>query len=73
MTTCLGKSSLFLNVFRGRLLICMCSSFPFGFDRGMWVVIVLIQDHYHSIYFLPFSCLCFLLLFILVSWVDFAL
>ena len=28
----------------------MCSSFPFGIEGEMWDVIVLIPDHYLSIY-----------------------
>ena len=30
----------------------MCPSFPFGIEGGMWDAIVLIPDHYLSIYFL---------------------
>ena len=42
MTTCLGKSYSFV--------LCV-SFFPFGFEGGMWDVIVLIPDHCLSIYF----------------------
>ena len=31
--------------------ICVCFSFPFGIEGGMWDVIVLIPDHCLSIYF----------------------
>ena len=38
-----------MGVFRGRLSICVCASFPFGFACGMWDLIVLIPDHCLSI------------------------
>ena len=31
--------------------ICVCASFPFGFEGGMWDLIVLIPDNCLSIYF----------------------
>ena len=43
MTTCLGKSSSFgfnVHVFRKQLSICVCASFPLGFEGGMWDLIV---------------------------------
>ena len=54
MTTCLGKSCSFgiLCVFRKRLSIFVCLSFPFGFEGGMWDLIILIPDHCLSIYFI---------------------
>ena len=52
MATCLGKSCSFdllcmsfVNVYQS-----VCPSFPFGFEGGMWDV--LIPDHCLSIYFL---------------------
>ena len=36
---------------------CVCPSFPFGIEGRMWVVIVLIPDHYLSIYFTSLSIL----------------
>ena len=30
---------------------CVCPSFPFGTEGGMWDVIILIPDHCLSIYF----------------------
>ena len=30
---------------------CVCPSYPFGIEGGMWDVIVLIPDHCLSIYF----------------------
>ena len=53
MTTCLGKSCLFslLCVFRERLSVCMCVSFPFGFKGGMWDLILLVPGPFHSIHF----------------------
>ena len=34
-----------VHVLRERLSICVCPSFPFGFEGGMWDLIVLIPDH----------------------------
>ena len=49
MTTCLGKSCTFgtlclsfVNVYQ---FVCEYLSFPFGFEGGMWDLIVLIPDH----------------------------
>ena len=57
MTTCLRKSCSFgllcvsfVNVYQ---FLCV-SSFPFGFEGGMWDVIVLIPDHCLSIFFACF-------------------
>ena len=59
MTTCLGKSCSF-----GLLCVCLsctfikycvCPSFPSGFEGGMRNVIVLIPDHYVSMYFANMS------------------
>ena len=43
---------------------CVCPSFPFGIEGGMWDVIVLIPDHCFSIYlgqaffsYLPRKCI----------------
>ena len=38
MTTVLERAihSVTVRVFRGRLSICMCVSFPFGFESEMW-------------------------------------
>ena len=51
MTTCLGKLFILFTVraFRKRLSICKCS-IPFGFEGGMWDLIVLIPDQCLSIY-----------------------
>ena len=40
-----------LHVFVENLRICLYASFSFGFEGGMWHVIVLIPDHCLSIYF----------------------
>ena len=55
MTTCLGKSCLF-SVYCACLLrtfmnLFVCASFPFGFEGGMWYLIVLIPDRCLYIYF----------------------
>ena len=34
-----------VRVLCGRLSISVCSSFPFGFEGGMWDLIVLIPGH----------------------------
>ena len=33
--------------FRASLLICVCASFPFGFEGGVWdlIIHVLVPDH----------------------------
>ena len=52
MTTCLGKSYSFallcvsfLNVY-----LSVYASFPFGFESGVWDLIVLVPDHRLSFY-----------------------
>ena len=39
-----------LRIFRERLLVSVCSSFPFGFEGGMRDLIELVPDHCLSIY-----------------------
>ena len=54
MATCLGKCYSFglqCVSFRERLSVCVCSSFSFSFEGGMWDLIVVIPDHCLSIYF----------------------
>ena len=57
MTTCLGKSCSFgysVNCTCLSLALvkfCVCPSFHFGIEGGLWDVIVLIPDHYLSVYF----------------------
>ena len=56
MTICLGKSCSFDSVncvclSWAFVKFCVCPSFPFGIESGMWYVIVLIPDHCLSIYF----------------------
>ena len=36
---------------------CVCPSFPFGIEGGIWDVIVFIPDHCLSIYFVRARCL----------------
>ena len=36
----------FLNVYQS--FVCSC---PFGFEDGIWYLVVLVPDHCHSIYF----------------------
>ena len=47
MATCLGKSCSFvlMRVFRDRIFICVCFFSFFGFEGGMWELIVLVPDH----------------------------
>ena len=43
MTTCLGKSCSFglpCVSFENVVNLCMCASFPVGFEGGMWDLIV---------------------------------
>ena len=37
----------------------VCLSFPFGFECGMWDLILLIQDHCLSVYILLKRAVCF--------------
>ena len=55
MTICLGELFIQFTVRVSRLSICLCASFPFGFEGGMWVMIVLLPDH------CPSFLLCFFL------------
>ena len=48
MTTCLGRAVH--SVYCACLSSCVCPSFPFGIEVGMWDVIVLLADHSLSIY-----------------------
>ena len=34
-----------VRVFREHLSICVCISFPYGFEDGMWDLIVLVPDY----------------------------
>ena len=48
-----------MRVFRERLSICICASFPFGFEGRVWDLIVLVPrvPHYClSIYFISLIC-----------------
>ena len=38
-------------ILRGGLSICECASCPFGFEGGMWDLLVLVQDYCLSSYF----------------------
>ena len=38
-------------LFRSCFWLCVCVSFPFGFEGGIWDLIVLIPDYYLSSYF----------------------
>ena len=54
MIICLGKSCSFglCSCISGTFInFCVCPSFPFGFEEGMWGLIVLIPDHCLSIHF----------------------
>ena len=39
-----------VRVFREGFTISVCASFPFGFDGGMWDLILLVPDHGISVY-----------------------
>ena len=53
MTACMGKNCSFGLLYMSIVNVCeLVSSFPFGFDGGMWVLIVLIPDRCLSIYFI---------------------
>ena len=59
MTTCWIKDVHSVNCMClswALVKFCMCLSFPFGIEGGMWDVIVLIPDHCLYIYLsLPFT------------------
>ena len=40
-----------VRVFRERISTWVCASFPFGFNGGMWNLIVLVPDYCLSFYF----------------------
>ena len=46
-----------LHVFYKRLSICVYTSFPFGFEGGMWDLIILVPDHFLSFYFASYAVL----------------
>ena len=52
MTTCLRKSCSFVSFVNE--CICECTSFPFGFEGGVWDLVVLFPDHCPSFYLLSF-------------------
>ena len=39
-----------MHVFSERLSICVFPSVPFGFDGGMWDLVIIFPDHCLSIY-----------------------
>ena len=41
-----------MRVLRGRLSVCECASFPFGFEGRMWDLIALVPDNCLSFYFI---------------------
>ena len=51
-----------VRVFRERLSVCVCVSYPFGFEGGMWNMIT--SDHFLSFYFFLFQIVAFLCTFI---------
>ena len=55
MTTCLGKSFSFgllrTRAFRKLVSIYVFSYFPFGFEGGIWDLILSVPDHCLSFYF----------------------
>ena len=44
--------SVYLCIFYERLSVCMCASFPFCFEAGMWDLIELFSDLCLSFYFI---------------------
>ena len=67
-----------VHIFRERLSICKCASYPLGFEGGMWDLIVFNPDHPdHCLSLLIFICVpvlvyyCkFFLLFISMGVLD---
>ena len=50
MTICLGKSCPFSQPFVNVCYVFMSSSFPFGFEDGLWNVIALTTEYWLSPY-----------------------
>ena len=47
-----------LRVWHGGMSVCECASFHFGFEGGMWDLIVLVLDHCHYFYFSMLETTC---------------
>ena len=47
----LNKIHFTVRVFCECLSICVCASFPFAFEGGIWGLIVLVPGHCPSFYF----------------------
>ena len=55
MTICLGKVCSFGILCMSSVYVYQfCPSFPFGFEGGMWDLIVLIPDHCLSNFFVSY-------------------
>ena len=59
MTTCLRKCCSFglRWIFCAGVCHCECSSLPFGFEDGMWDMVVFVLDHSHCICFSLYVCI----------------
>ena len=55
MTTCLGKSCSFGLLWVSFVNVYQFASFPYGFEGGVWDLIIFIPDHRLSFYFDPFN------------------
>ena len=44
-----------MRVFRECLSVCAFASFPYGFEGGIWDLIIFIPDHRLSFYFVSFN------------------
>ena len=51
MTTCLGMSHSVSLLCVSFVSVCVWPSFSFGFEGGMWDVIILVSDHCLSFHF----------------------
>ena len=54
MITCLGKKCSFGLLYLS--FVCVCASFPFGFEGRMWDLIVFVPDYYFPFYFTCCPC-----------------
>ena len=44
-----------MRVFREYLSVCAFASFPYGFEGGIWNLIIFTPDHRLSFYFVSFN------------------
>ena len=48
--------------------MCVCASFPFGFEGVVWNLIVLVPDHFLSFYFVHQNFYSLYMIITMVGW-----